>query len=127
MFSRKANIDLESQYGLVTIGRQPTAFFAAFPKADALGIASGGIANVQSNLVNSGRTGNGMLSAQTGPMNPDASINAPGGLFAASYSNGIGYKTPTISGFTGNFFYGFAPASPVTGSNDWEPQSQKTM
>jgi hypothetical protein len=83
------------------------------------------MAEVQAVMTSSGRYGVGTLTGQGGPMNPDGSVNSPNGVFASTYSDGFGYTTPTFNGLKGVFFYGFAPASAITGSNSWGPQSQK--
>jgi hypothetical protein len=118
VFYRQANVQLDTPYGEVKLGRQPTPTFIATGSVDALGIASGGISVVASNLSNPGMAGNGALSGVKTPFNPNLNVSTPNGSPWA-YTNAIGFRSKEYSGFTVNALAGFAqPASTASNSDD---------
>lgn len=117
VFNRQANIQADVPVGSFKLGRQYTPSFIAVSSggADALGIASGGIAQVMSTL--GGVNNRYLTGSTTSPLNPDTLsstyIGNPG-----LFSNGIGFKTYEFAGFTGHAFVGINQSSSgITGDN----------
>ena len=126
MFYRKANVELGvPSAGTFTIGRQLTPHFAQSAQISALGIASGGILQAAGLFSSFGATGNKLLSGTTSPLNPDLNVSTTIGG-PGYYSNGIGWKSPTMSGFTVNALWSLNQSSP-SASNSFDQQGQKNI